>query len=263
VTIDGHTKIIGIFGWPLTYTKSPAFQNAGLNEMGLNAVYLPFPVTEGDFPSLWRTLSKLPNFLGANVTNPHKRAAFRLADRLSPEAKAIGAVNTLFRRGRSWVGHNTDAAGFLAALPQSPKGRRAIVFGSGGTARALAYALLKSGASRVDIACRRPSQGRALLKSLKANPRTSTVRALGKEGLASLLAGVEFSINTVPSPAFAQSLSRALKSAKGLRVSFDANYSRSPYGLAMLLAQGCLSLECWTGKKAPQRIMRSALRRAP
>lgn len=271
--IDGHTNFIAIFGWPLAYTRSPLFQNAGLERARVNAAYLPIPVQAAEFPALWKSMSRLPNFLGANVTNPHKLAALKLADRLTPEARAIGAVNTLYRSGKAWVGHNTDAQGFLKAFPISPRGRRGVVFGAGGTARAIVFALLKAGVARVELACRRPAQGKSLLKALRAPKALLSVRALGREPIAQILAGAEFAVNTVPGADFAARLGRAKSSMGSLRAAFDASYAQTnnPFlkaaprgakrvdGSAMLLEQGCLSFERWTGKRAPKAAMKRAL----
>jgi shikimate dehydrogenase len=274
MNINGETRLIAIFGWPLTYTRSPLFQNAGLRQTGLNTVYLPLPVKPADFGGLWRGLSVLPSFMGANVTNPHKQAALRLAGRISPEARAIGAVNTLYRRGVRWIGHNTDAAGFLSALPMNPRGHYALVFGAGGTARALAYALLKAGATRVDIACRRPAQGRALLRHLRAPARRSKVKDLNKSKLEEIFSGVSMAVNTVPDLLFQRKLAKAVRSADALQLAFDAAYAsqKNPFlqaarrrglkacdGLGMLLEQGCLSFRLFTGKMAPKAIMKRVL----
>lgn len=271
--LNGKTRFIAIFGWPLTYTRSPVFQNAGLNAAGINAVYVPLPVKTADFSALWKSLSRVDNFLGANVTNPHKQMALRLADKLTPEARAIGAVNTLFRRGKSWIGDNTDARGFLAALPMRPKNRRALIFGAGGTSRAMAYALLKSGTASLEIACRRPAQGYAMLRALKVPKHRAAIRDMGKEKLSEIVGTAEMVFNTIPDMAFSAQLGHALKFAKSLRLAFDANYALSGNkfleaaekkacwsgALNMLLEQGFISFRYWAGKPAPKAVMRRAL----
>lgn len=272
--IDGHTKLIAIFGWPLTYTRSPGFQNAGLTARKLNAAYLPFPVEARDFFALWRTLSRLPNFLGANVTNPHKQVAFKLADLLSPEARAVGAVNTLYRRGHDWIGHNTDIQGFLRALPIPLKGKNITVLGAGGTARAVVAAGIQSRAGQIEIACRRAVQGKELLRALKAPSGICRLRLLDKESLEDILSRADLLINTVPGQDFAAKAAKALGAGRKLRLVADLSYApphnallraagrrgiRTLNGLGMLLEQGCLSFECWTGKKAPKSVMRRAL----
>jgi len=134
--ISGNTQWVAIFGHPLTYTLSPAFQNAGLEALRFNAVYLPVPVAPGGFEAAFRGFQAGENSLGANITNPFKQAVIPLLDSISPQARAIGAVNTVWRKGRRWMGGNSDWAGFLASaadLGAHPfSGRNVILLGAGG-----------------------------------------------------------------------------------------------------------------------------------
>ncbi len=269
--ITGATKLIAIFGWPLSYTLSPRFQNAGLAAAGLDAVYLPFPVEQREFPSLLRSLARLPQFLGANVTNPHKLSARRLAQALTPEARAIGAVNTLYRKGGRLIGHNTDAAGFSRSLKRAgfrAKGRKVLILGAGGAARAVAYACSKAGAAQITVACRRPAQGREL-----ARMAGRRCKVAGLKDLARLAAPCQLLVNTIPGAGFAALAGQALPRGGGMMVC-DISY-RTPgdpllgaarrrghkalSGLEMLLEQGVLSFERFTGRKAPYAAMRKAL----
>jgi shikimate dehydrogenase len=272
--ISGRTQLLAIFGWPLSYTRSPAFQNAGLRSAGVDAVYTALPTAdEAGFLALARALMASPQFLGANITNPYKVAALKLVSRLSPAAKAIGAVNTLVRGAKAWEGHNTDAAGFLSALgPEAKrlKGQRVLVLGAGGAARAIVWAAGQAGA-QVQVLARRPDQARACAtlsgrRGLAGDLSPALVQVLSREA--------RLVVNTLPGADLGRRFGAALAPAKGLAM--DISYVpvetafgtqakrrgwRSLNGLPMLLAQGSLSFQLWTQKRAPQSQMLRALRK--
>jgi shikimate dehydrogenase len=274
--ISGRTQLLAIFGWPLSYTRSPSFQNAALRARGVDALYSALPAPdEAAFLTLARGLMQSPQFLGANVTNPFKQAALRLAPRLSPAAKAIGAVNTLVRGPRGWEGHNTDAPGFLAALRAQralPKGQRVLVLGAGGAARAVVWACAQAGATSVQVLARRRAQARDCAKlagkaGLAGDLSPSLIQVLSGE--AALV------VNTLPGPDLGRRFGAALaKTRKGLAMdisyvpvetAFGTQVRRRGWrfsnGLPMLLEQGALSFELWTKKSAPRSQMQRALRK--
>jgi shikimate dehydrogenase len=274
-----ETGLLGIFGWPLTLTYSPLFQNAALKKLGLPLLYLPFPVEPENFARRFKALAKLPQFRGANVTVPHKVAAWNLTrGHWSPEARAIGAVNTLYKKNGRWHGHNTDAEGFVSALKSSGlklKGLKVLVLGAGGSAMAVAYGLLKAGAT-LRVAARREAQAKALVKRFqKLGPAEAL--ALSPRALPGLMAGADLLVNTVPGLAFASDAAKALRNLKGRKAVWDISYGsksnpllkaarakgwKAEDGLGMLLEQGALSFRLWTGRPAPKAVMRRALARA-
>ncbi len=274
--LDGRTQVLGIFGYPLSYTLSPVFQNAGLREIGFNAVYLPFPAPGESFPALLRGLQKAGNFLGGNVTIPHKQAALKLVDRITGEAEGIGAVNTLYREGGRWIGHNTDASGFLRALGSGSKRglkrARVLVLGAGGSARAVTFACARAGAERVEVASRRPEQAVDICRYLD---RKIARPLLLEDGLLKTgLDQFDWIINTVPNKAFSKKVGRFLLGTKRPHSVFDITYDPliSPLleaarkkgyehinGLPMLLEQGAQSFSLWTHQGAPLPVMRKAL----
>lgn len=273
--LSGSTKLVAVLGWPLTYTLSPRFQNAGLLAAGVDAVYLPL-ATEGRaaFKAALRGLMQSPHFVGANVTNPFKLAAAQLASSLDPAARAIGAANTLVRSSRGWRGHNTDAPGFLAAVAQAtrqrPRAKRVLVLGAGGSARAIVWACAQAGAS-VTVAARRRTQARDLAKRVKG------AQGIGLQDPAfhQQIALADWVVNTVPGPDFARRAGRSLPRAKGgvacdisyvpVQTPFLSSASRKGWrtvgGLGMLLEQGTLSFELWFGRRAPRKAMQRALSR--
>jgi shikimate dehydrogenase len=141
------TKRLAALGHPIAHSRSPAMHNAALRELGLVPEwgYEAIDVEPERFEARVRAMAG-EGFAGANVTVPHKLAALAVADQASPAAREIGAANTLTFRDAAIVADNTDAEGLLAALGDPPQGKRALVLGAGGAARAAAWGLLRAGA---------------------------------------------------------------------------------------------------------------------
>ncbi len=140
---------LGVLGWPVAHSRSPAMHNAALREVGLKEWrYQRLPVPPALFDETVRALGAA-GFHGANVTIPHKEAALALADTASAAAREIGAANTLTFGDGGIEAENTDAPGLIEALGFSPLRMRAQVLGAGGSARAAVWALLRAGASEV------------------------------------------------------------------------------------------------------------------
>ena len=147
--LSGHTRVAGIAGWPVTYSRSPRLHGFWLRRHGIDGAYIPLPIRPGEFATAMHGLLAA-GFAGANVTIPHKLAAFDICDSVDETAHRAGAVNTLvFRDGRIG-GSNTDGYGFLANLRAhgvDPAAGPALLLGAGGSARAVAAALLDASAS--------------------------------------------------------------------------------------------------------------------
>ncbi len=162
---------LGVLGWPVAHSRSPAMQNAALEAAGLGDWrYQLLPVPPALFAETVRALPRA-GFRGANVTIPHKEAALALAAAASPSARAIGAANTLtFGRDGDVYADNTDAPGLIATLPFDPAGRSALVLGAGGSARAVVWALLDAGAAEVRVWNRTPDRARRLCAEVGGVP---------------------------------------------------------------------------------------------
>ena len=167
--IDGKTKILGVFGNPVEHTKSPAIHNALLKDCGINAVYLPLPVEKQglkDAIAGFRAMS----FTGANVTIPFKEQVIPLLDCISPVSKATGSVNTLYWEQGKLCGTSTDGLGALRNLEAAGidiRGKNIAMLGSGGAAKALAYAfLVDGGAASLKIFTIEPENWKLQLKNL-------------------------------------------------------------------------------------------------
>ncbi len=158
---------LGVLGWPVAHSRSPAIHNAALRSLGMTDWrYQRLPVPPQLFGETTRSLGA-SGFVGANVTIPHKHAALELADEPSEAARAIGAVNTLmFAPDGTIAAENTDAPGLIAALGASPRDMRVQILGAGGSARAAAWALREAGASEVSVWNRTPQRAAALARDL-------------------------------------------------------------------------------------------------
>jgi shikimate dehydrogenase len=259
-------KRLGVLGWPVAHSRSPAMHNAALALLGLcDWHYQRLPVPPG---LLAETLPALPaaGFAGANVTIPHKEAALALATEATEAARAIGAANTLTFRDDGVVhAANTDAPGLLAALPSAPAGQVALVLGAGGSARAAAYALREAGAARVAVWNRTHERAVRLADDLG-------VDAVDRPIAADLLVNctsVGLSDGSFKAlPVAADSLGNYATVADlvyraggtGLVAEARSRGCTVVDGLEILVRQGALSLEAWTGREAPVDAMRDAAR---
>ncbi len=158
----------GVVGWPIEHSRSPTIHQYWLKEFGIPGTYEKFAIRPEDFRQFADKIGK-NGFLGANVTAPHKEAAFDACDRRTEVADALGAVNTLWREeGRLW-GDNTDVAGFLANLDEATPGwderkKVAVVIGAGGASRGIIYALAWRGFERIAVVNRTRARGEALAR---------------------------------------------------------------------------------------------------
>lgn len=258
---------LGVVGWPVVHSRSPAIQNAALESVGLPEWrYQLLPVV----PDLFRaTVTALPNagFRGVNVTIPHKEAALALATDPTPRATAIGAANTLtFEPGGAITADNTDAPGFIAALPVDPAGRTALVLGAGGSARAIVWALLDAGASQVWVWNRTPERARTLAAELGAVAFDDAAPAhLLVNCTASGLYPSQDAFKTLPIDAddlngyecvvdlvYTDTETPLVQAARARRV-------RVVDGRELLVRQGALSFQQFTGRAAPVDVMRRAV----
>jgi shikimate dehydrogenase len=258
-----------------SYTVSPAMHNAAFRVLGVSARYEALALTA---PELSEAVGRLraPDCLGANVTLPHKLAALPLLDTLSEAARATGAVNTIVNRGGALEGYNTDATGFMRALREeggyNPAGQEVVLLGAGGSARAVAYALLRSGVARLAVYNRTPERARALASALKPY---GEVEVLAEAQLRGRVRAAELLVNTT-SVGLSGKQEGMLPLPKGVlprAMVCDIIY-RPPRtkllecataaglavqnGLPMLVYQGAEALTLWTGLPAPVAAMRAA-----
>jgi shikimate dehydrogenase len=168
--LSGHARLAGVFGYPVTHSRSPRLHGFWLQRYGIDGAYIPLGVAPVGFGAAVRALVDL-GFRGANVTIPHKLAAFEICDAVAPFARRAGAVNTLIFRDGRIDGSNTDGFGFLESIREAAPGWRAdagpaVLLGAGGAARAIAAALLDAGAPRVTLVNRTAAKAEALARDL-------------------------------------------------------------------------------------------------
>ncbi|MBM3506670.1 MAG: shikimate dehydrogenase [Alphaproteobacteria bacterium] len=171
MTVSGKARVAGVMAWPVAHSLSPRLHGHWIARYGLDAAYVPMAVPPEKLEAAVRALPAL-GFAGANVTVPHKEAAFAAMDSLSDEARAIGAVNTIIvRKDGSLFGDTTDGRGFLANIRDahpgwSARGKAVAIVGAGGAAKAIAWALHADGADEVRIINRTPARAVALAQAL-------------------------------------------------------------------------------------------------
>jgi shikimate dehydrogenase len=257
---------LAVLGYPVGHSRSPAIHNAALAELGLAGEwrYEAIEVAPDGFAE---RVSAMPGegFAGANVTVPHKEAALALADELSETAREIGAANTLVFADGEVRAENTDAEGLLRALPAAPSGRRALVLGAGGAARAVLWGLLREGAE-VGVWNRTELRSRHLCEELGGEPvadpdqagydliiNSTAVGLEGEDPFAELplSAGVFRPGQVVVDMVYGGEPTALLRAA-------EAAGARTVDGLEVLVQQGALSLQIWTGHEPPLDVMRAA-----
>jgi shikimate dehydrogenase len=279
--IDGHTHLVGLMAWPIGHTLSPAMHNAAFDALGLNWRYIPLPVHPTQVETAVHGLVAL-GFQGCNVTVPHKQAVISVLDSIAPDAQAFGAVNTIVvernEDGTAVIrGDNTDYTGFVASLRSEgfePEGKKVVVVGAGGGARAVVFGLLRAGVDEVLVSDLVPEQVQALVTGL-ADARLRTLPAT-TEMLIESARVADLLVNATPmgmSPKVDASIwpddvrfpsyltvfdlvynpleTKLLKQAKRVGAHAIA-------GLDMLIRQGALSFEMWTGVEPPIEVMRAA-----
>jgi shikimate dehydrogenase len=265
-------KRLGVLGWPVAHSRSPAMHNAALAALGLGDWHyqrLPVPPEVFD-----ETVASLPGsgYVGANVTIPHKEAALALATEATAAARAIGAANTLtFATDGSGAVHaeNTDAPGFLAALEGAgtdPAGATALVLGAGGSARGVAYALREAGAARVAVWNRTAERAVTIATELEVEQVDRPIAADLLVNCTSVgLSDGEFKELPIDADSLgtyaivADLVYRA--GGTGLIATARDRGCTVVDGLEVLVRQGALSFRSWTGLEAPLDVMRAAVAR--
>ena len=258
---------LGVCGWPVAHSRSPAMHNAALRALGLQDWrYQLLPVPPDAFAVTVRALERA-GFRGINVTIPHTEAALALADEATATARAVGAANTLTLSDGRVAADNTDVAGLLHAIPErhAPRGRRVLVLGAGGAGRAAVHAAVTAGAADVMVWNRTPERAQRLCAELGGR----AVRAPEPADLVVQCTSVGLRSGDEPFkhlPLDADSLAAGscvvdmVYSAGGTAFLTAARAAGADVvdGLEVLVGQGAAALERWTGRPAPIDVMRQA-----
>jgi shikimate dehydrogenase len=273
--------LVGVLGFPVAENPTCVMQEAAFAALGLQWRYLTIEVKPHALPDAIRGVRAL-GMMGVNLTIPHKVAVMPLLDEISRDAGIIGAVNTVRRVGDKLIGENTDGKGFLRGVREEagidPKGKNILVLGAGGAARAITVELALAGAGRIAICNRTVERGEALVRDLKRTASEATFKQW--RGACVVGAEVDILVNATSIGLFPEVEVMPevdLKNARGDLLVCDvvpnppetrliqmarARGFKVLTGLPMLVYQGAIGFEMWTGKKAPEREMRGALEKA-
>jgi len=282
VTPDTQTKLVGVIGWPIEHSLSPAMQNAALREMGLNWLYLAFAVEPdrvGEAVGAVRGLG----LVGLNVTIPHKSAVVDHLDEIDEDVEALGVANTIVRREDGTLeAHNTDGPGLIRWLQEcghTVEGRAVTIIGAGGSARSVAWACARSGALRLAIINRTPGRAEGVAELVREKSALSAVEAGPLQGRAAkqAVSGADVVIDCTSVGMYPHADVDPVVPAGWLRagqVVVDLTYNpietamlraakqagaRAVDGAGMLVHQGAISLQYWSGRRPPVETMRRAL----
>ena len=281
--ITGKTKLLGIIGDPVEHSLSPVMHNAAIANLGLDYIYVPFPVQQNNLAEALAGFSAV-NLKGFNITIPHKQEIIRLLTEISDDAANIGAVNTVWRTESGWKGTNTDAAGFIAplkAIDRDWSKTTPVILGNGGAARAVVAGLANLGCGEIHVVGRNPDKLARFYESWSHAPKiTSLLKIHNWDSLSSLIPAADLLVNTTPigmspkidaSPVSADLMQKFNKNA----IAYDLIYTPNPTqflrlakeqgattldGLEMLLQQGVEALEIWLQQPVPVDVMRNSLK---
>ncbi len=275
--ISTHTRVCCLIGDPVAHSISPAMHNTAFKALNLDYVYLPFRVKAESLTGAIKGMRAL-DIAGFNVTIPHKIAVMPLLDQLDPLAEKIGAVNTVLNEKGVLKGFNTDGTGFLAALKKNgivPDGKKVVLLGAGGAARAIAFSLAES-VAHLAILNRREEYDWAVNLAtsivIKCHRKDVAALELNEKSLRNELKDADILVNATPlgmTPDIEDTPVSGEYLKAGLTI-FDIIYNpietrltreakaaglKTISGLEMLVMQGALAFEIWTGKKAPIALM--------
>ncbi len=267
--VSGKTKITGIFGYPIEHTLSPLMHNTAFNHLGLDMCYVPFRVSPEDLPDAVKSIRCL-NLPGVNITVPHKENVIPLLDKVNEEASFIGAVNTIVNSEGTLTGYNTDGRGFISSLSEEGieiDKKDIVIIGTGGASRAVSYYLSEKASSLSLYDIDKPKAEKLVndLKKIRNNiVLLDNIKDIGKPGII---------INATPlgmKPDDPLPLDTAFISPdmavcdlvyKNTNLLQEASKkgAETINGSGMLLWQGVLAFELWTGVKPPVDLMRKVL----
>ena len=292
--IKGTTKLLGVIGHPVEHSLSPAMHNAAISHLGVDFVYLPFPVKPGDLKAAIAGFAAI-GVRGFSITIPHKQAILPLLSSVSPIARAIGAVNTVYLTDKGWCGTNTDVEGFLAPLQTPPTppyegGSRvgfdwsqkvAVILGNGGAARAVVAGCAQLGCAEIHVVGRSEQNLAEFQQSWVNSPMpVQNLQVHTWDKLSMLISQADLLVNTTPVGMYPHGEkspvdSGALDRMKAGAIVYDLIYNPNPTqflkdaelrgaraidGLEMLVQQGAAALKIWLDRESvPVDVMRQAL----
>ena len=272
-------ELIGVFGHPVNENPTVAVQEAAFKALGLNWRYLTVEVLPENLEDAMRGVRAF-GMRGINLTIPHKIAVMKYLDSIADDAKVIGAVNTVVNREGKLHGENTDGKGFITSLTQEGKtsipGKRIVILGAGGAARAIAVELALRGAGEITIVNRGRERGQDLTRTIAAHSATRA-SYVAWNGILKIPESTDILINATSIGLFPNIDEKPLIDYDTIRSAMVVcdvipNPPRTPFlkeaekrgataidGLGMLVNQGAIGFTLWTGRDAPVEVMREAL----
>lgn len=277
INLNGETSVYGIFGYPVKHSKSPSFQTAAFQHLGINAVYVPFCIKPENIQKAVESIRTL-NIKGVNITIPFKEEVVKYLNEISEEVNIIGAVNTIKNIDGYLVGYNTDWYGFIEGLKElehNIEGKKVLVIGAGGASRAIIYGLLKENIEKIYLSNRTLQKAKAVLEDFGKHFKVvgEIIFPISLDDIDDVVDDVDIIVNTtsvglkdddkalfdynrinkkhiVVDIIYRET--QLLKHAKKIGCKYQDGYP-------MLIYQGAKSFEIWTGHQAPIEIMKSAL----
>lgn len=282
--ITGKTKIYALFGDPVTHSVSPVMHNSAFEFLGMDCCYVPFRVQNNGLQAAINAV-RVMGIKGVNITIPHKKSVINYLDEVDRNAELIGAVNTIVNKNGRLLGYNTDGYGFLAFLRSEagfdPQHKRIVLIGAGGAARAVAFTLALEGAEKITIFNRSPDKAEILADELYRTVGCDVeADGLNSDLIDAELALADLLVHASPAGMFPNCEERPpvnTEKFKGGLLVCDLIYNplktrllreaeksgcRIFNGIGMLVFQGALAFEIWTGQPAPLHIMRAAVEKA-
>lgn len=282
--ITGKTQLLGVIGYPVEHSLSPLMHNAALAELGLDFIYLPFPIAPQNLQVAIAGLAAM-GVVGFSVTIPHKQAIMPLLSEISSVAQAIGAVNTVTWKNGQWVGTNTDIEGFIAPLQtryqQNWSQKVAVILGNGGAARAVVAGCHQLGFTEIHVVGRNSQKLEEFRHSWGNSPIAEKLQVQTWDDLATLIPQANLLVNTTPVGMYPHVNDSPVQLADMEKISpgaiaYDLIYTPSPTkflqqaeqqgaitidGLEMLVQQGVAALKIWLQLETiPVDVMGEALR---
>lgn len=281
--ISGKTKLLGVIGHPVEHSLSPLMHNAALESLGVDYVYVPFPIKPDDLPTAIQGFSAI-GVTGFNVTIPHKQAIMSYLSAIHPSAKSVGAVNTVLRKDNHWIGTNTDIEGFI--FPLQTTYRRnwqetvAVILGNGGAARAVVAGCIQLGCTSIHVIGRNEQKLKEFRNSWDNLQPEVNLQIHKWEEMSRIISQAHLLVNTTPMGMY-PNVEQSPLSAEEMRglqlgaIAYDLIYNPSPTrflqlarqqgaiainGLEMLVQQGASALRIWLDlESVPVDIMRQTL----
>lgn len=267
--VSGKTRVAGIFGYPIDHTLSPSMHNAAFQYLGLDMCYIPFRVSPEALPDAVKAIRSL-NMLGVNITVPHKEKVIPLLDKVNEEASFIGAVNTVTNTEGVLTGYNTDGRGFLSSLTEegiSIERKNILIIGSGGASRAVSYYLSEKASTLSLFDTDRPKAQKLVNDLSRIRNNVCLVKDMDNTLQHDIVINatplglkqddpLPFNPDSITSDMVICDL---VYKKTGLLKEAELRGAKIIDGSGMLLWQGVLAFELWTGVKPPVDIMRDML----